>query len=153
MRISRTFTSAILVATALGIASPAAASRYYSADDPLEAIEDGTAQAQMYGRFFKEELSYLRNDTNIRDPRPGGDSVYGQTNYSWYYVHAVGPDYWSGSGQDQSPRTDSGSWYFQYDHEAFPEHASKGRMRAKVCEDQSWSPDPCSVDVTDIFNI
>jgi hypothetical protein len=153
MRFSRPLISAALVAGVLGVAAPATASKYFSEDRPLNAWEDGVSQAQLYGRFFREDLTYLRNNTNTRDPRPGGDPVYEQTNYGWYYVHAVGPDYWSSGGEDQSPRRDSSEWYSQYDHEAFPEHASKGRIRAKVCEDQNWSPDPCSDEPTEVFDI
>jgi hypothetical protein len=153
MKISTSLTSAALVALSIAAAAPAAASQYFSADDPLDVWEDGVSQGQMYGRFFKEELTYLRNNTWTRDPRPGGDSVYEQTDYSWYHVHAVGPDLWFDGGSDQSARTSSSSWYSQYDHEAFQDGASKGRMKTKVCEDQSWSPDPCSVQPTEVFDI
>jgi hypothetical protein len=151
MPLSRSLLPALLVAASLSLAAPATASKYFSQENPLNAWEDGVSQGQMYGRFFKEDLTYLRNNTWTRDPRPGGDAVYEQTDYQWYHDHAIGPDYWSPWSSDQSPTTTDGTWYSQYDHEAYEDGAKDGRIRTKVCERQSWSPDPCSDQPTEVF--
>jgi len=127
---------------ALGFSDPY---KYYSADSPLVAWDDGVAQAEMHGKFFVEEATYLRNNTNQRDPRPGGDKVFERTQY-WFYVWDTYADKmkWKNTDVDQGPKTDDGSWYFQYDHQEFKRGADKGRMRTQVCEDHGLFPDPCS---------
>jgi hypothetical protein len=151
--VSRNVASVIVAVGCLAVAAPADASKYFSAEDPLNAWENGVSQGQMYGRFFKEDLTYLRNNTWTRDPRPGGDAVYEQTDYQWFHDHAIGPDYWSPWSSDQSATTDTGTWYSQYDHEAYEDGAKQGRIRTKVCERQSFSPDPCSDQPTETFDL
>jgi hypothetical protein len=154
MPLSRSAVVAAVTVMSLVPATPALASTYFSEDAPLNAWEDGVSQGQMYGRFFKEELTYLRNNTWTRDPRPGGDSVYEQTDYQWYHDHAILPDAWSSWGDsDQSPETTDGEWFSQYDHDAYEDGASFGRIRTKVCERQRWSPDPCSDRPTETFSL
>src|ERR671930_432877 len=109
---------------ALGFADPY---KYYSADNPLQAYDDGVAQAQMHGKFFVEDATYLRNNTNQRDPRPGGDAVFERTQ-SWYYQPGSDGYEWVLREVDQGPKTDDDTWYFQYDHSAFVASAQKGRM-------------------------
>jgi hypothetical protein len=152
MTMSKTMLSAALAVISLAVASPATASKYNSEDSPLNAWEDGVSQGQMYGRFFKEELTYLRNNTWTRDPRPGGDPVYEQTNYKWFYDRTILPDSWVSGEMDQSPETTDGSWYSQYDHDDHRSGTSQGRVTTKVCERQSWSPDPCSAQPTEVFD-
>lgn len=128
---------------ALGFADPY---RYYSATNPLRAWDDDVVQAEMYGKFLVEEATYLRNNTNQRDPRPGGDAVFERTEY-WYYVYdeAKQTMVWGRFAVDQGPKTTSGSWYSQYNHEPFHVAGDKGRMRTQVCEDHGILPDPCSI--------
>jgi hypothetical protein len=153
MTMSKTMLSAALAVVSLAVASPATAAKYYSSDNPLVAWEDGVAQGQMYGRFFKEELSYLRNNTHLRDPRPGGDSVYEQTEYEWFHDYTFIPDTWlSGTTDKYTLTVDDDDWYSQYDHDPYDSGASLGRITTKVCERQSWSPDPCSATPTETFN-
>jgi len=131
-------------------ASPAIADiRYYSRDNPLTAWQDGQAQAQMYGRFWLENASFLRNNTNQRDPRPGGDSVYEETFYAYYKVCDLGSTEkeWCPSNIDTGPKTSTSDWYFQYDHDQLDPAASDGRMTTHICEDHGvWGKDPCSSD-------
>jgi hypothetical protein len=152
MTMSKTVLSAALAAISLAVASPATASKYYDEDKPLTAWQDGVGQGQMYGRFFKEELTYLRNSTWTRDPRPGGDPVYEQTDYKWFHERLILPDSWLSGVSDQSPETTSGAWYDQYDHDYHDDGASIGRIKTKVCERQDWSPDPCSAQPSEDFD-
>lgn len=130
-----------LTAVVLGAAAPAMASSYYSSSNPLNAYQDGVIQAQMYGAFDVENLTYLRNRTNQRDPRPGGDSVFERTKYS--YDHGDGQGYQTG-GTDQSAKTDYYAWYSQTDHDEIDGMAISGRIRTQVCEDHGIYLDPCS---------
>lgn len=104
------------------VASPAAAEYYHSRENPLTAREDGTAQAQMYGHFLIERPGpYLRNNTHLRDPRPGGDAVFEQTLYSYWYGGQ-----WNPGGKDESAEHNGDNWYDQADHDAVPGNASRG---------------------------
>ena len=134
-------------------ASPALADiRYNSQADPLTAWQDGEAQAQMYGRFFIENASFMRNNTNQRDPRPGGDSVYEETFY-YYYTSCNGIVTRCDSGVDTGPKTNSEDWYFQYDHDELDPIAEKGRMLSHICEDHGvWGKDPCSINTIGTFS-
>ena len=146
----------VLAATAtLAVAaSPAMAGiRYNSAADPLTAWQDGVAQAQMYGQFFIENATYLRNNTNQRDPRPGGDSVFETTTYYYYKVCDGLEAHWCESDTDQGAKTDTSDWYFQYDHDQLDSVAEKGRMTTHICEDHGfWGVDPCSINALGTFS-
>lgn len=148
--VSRLGLSGLATAAALAVAGPAAASAYYSASSPLKAYQDGVVQAQMYGRFSVEQLTYLRNDTTQRDARPGGDYVFERTEY--WYDNADDGSFVKRS-TDQGPKTSSGTWYSQYDHDPFDIEAGRGRMRTHICEDHGILPDPCSVWPQQTFNL
>jgi hypothetical protein len=139
-----------ITAIAFACAAPAVASSYYSASSPLIAYQDGVPQALMYGRFSLENLTYLRNRTNLRDPRPGGDAVFERTEY--YYDYDDG-DGFRPSGRDQSPKTKKNAWSAQYDHDQIPDEAERGKERTQVCEDHGFWPDPCSPWPFQIFNL
>ncbi len=128
----------------LGTAFPAAAAfYYYSASAPLSAWQDGAAQAQMYGNFTISNLTYARNNTHQRDPRPGGDMVYEETFYHWYDAEGT---FKSDVGTDTSAKTDSSSWYPQYDQHPLHGCCESVRMYTNVCEDHgTWLRDPCSI--------
>lgn len=130
-------------------ASPAlaASENWNSRSDPLIAWEDGDRQALAYGTAYTKEGS-LKNHTYYRDPRAGGDDVYTETAYDAYVQEATGDAGWRGKCcKDQSARDDSGEWVDQYDAWYFASISSieRGRVYYKVCEDQDWSPDACSV--------
>ncbi|WP_183094568.1 hypothetical protein [Nocardioides stalactiti] len=128
-------------------AAMAATEDWNSKTDPLIAWEDGSRQALAFGTSYTKEGS-LKNHTNYKDPRAGGDKVYTETEYDAYWPGGQGGTYkWSGRyGMDQSARDNSGSWVDQYDADYYADidGIEKGRVYSKVCEDQSWSPDPCS---------
>lgn len=128
-------------------AAHAAEQDWYSRSNPLTAMEDGDAQALAYGTSYTKD-GFLKNHTNYRDPRSGGDAVYTQTDYTYRAPDLDGGESWSEHGQsDQSDRSTSGSWVDQYDKDDYSSghsDADKGRVHSKVCEDQQWSPDACS---------
>lgn len=136
-------------------ASPANAAAYYSATSPLIAWEDGDRQAEGHGYMKVHDFTYLRNHTYTRDPRPGGDSAFHVTDYSIEkFLVGEGTRWSTWGGEDESARTSSGSWADQYDYYRYTdENADRGRIRAKVCEDQGWSSDPCSARTYQTFNL
>ena len=137
--------SALVVGSAP--AAHAASHDWYSRSNPLKAMEDDVAQALAFGTSYTKD-GYLKNHTNYRDPRPGGDSVYTESDYTYRIPDRDGGESWSGyAPADQSARSSSGNWVDQYDNDDYSSHqpdAEKGRVHSKVCEDQSWSPDACS---------
>jgi hypothetical protein len=140
-------TAGAAVFLAASPAATAASEDWNSRSDPLIAWEDGDAQALAYGTAYTKEGS-LKNHTYYRDPRAGGDAVYTETAYDTYVQEADGTTGWRGKCcKDQSSRSDSGLWRDQYDayYYASISTIEKGRVYYKVCEDQSWSPDACSV--------
>ena len=143
-------TAALLLssaATALTLAAgPASAASFnwYSSSDPLIAWEDGARQALAFGTAYQKD-GLLKNHTNYKDPRPGGDDVYTETSYSYYKWCGTATEWCGEVGKDQSARDDSGYWVDQYDADDYSErNADRGRVFVKVCEDQNNSFDPCS---------
>jgi hypothetical protein len=135
----------LLVVTSVP-AAHAASEDWYSRSKPLKAMEDGEAQALGYGTSYTKN-GFLKNHTNYRDPRKGGDAVYSETGYSYRVPDADGESWTDRGPSDQSDRSASGSWVDQYDNDDYASNhtrASKGRIHSKVCEDQAWSPDACS---------
>lgn len=143
-------TAALVLSTAAAAltlaAGPASAASYnwYSSSNPLVAWEDGAQQALAYGTSYQKD-GYLKNHTNYRDPRPGGDDVYTETSYAYYKWCNTAIQWCSEVGKDQSARDDSGKWQSQYDADDYSSrNAERGRIFSKVCEDQNNSGDPCS---------
>lgn len=143
-------TAALVLSTAAAAltlaAGPASAASYtwYSASSPLTAWENDARQALAFGTSYQKD-AFLKNHTNYKDPRPGGDDVYTETSYA-YYKWCNDAIQWCGEvGKDQSARDDSGYWVDQYDADDYTTRgADRGRVFSKVCEDQSNSFDPCS---------
>lgn len=126
-------------------AAQAASEDWNSRTDPLVAWEDGDRQALAYGTAYTKEGS-MKDHTWYRDPRPGGDKVYTETDYNVYWQTDEGFRWRGRCCQDQSARDNSGDWLDQYDawYYADVPNVEKGRVYYKVCEDQNWSPDACS---------
>lgn len=135
--------------------APAHAAAYYSSSSPLTAWEDGAAQAQGYGWMNRKDHTWLYNDTRHRDPRPGGDAAFHVTDYDLEVWNGQYGYQWKGFWyEDQSARTTSSSWYAQDDYYDYTSQApNRGRIRAKVCEDQNNSPDPCSTRPFQTFDL
>lgn len=132
---------------ALVAAPPALAATsydWYSNTSPLSVSEDGQLRGSAFGTAYQKN-AFLKNHTFYKDRRNNGNSVYTETTYSYYKV-CDGVLKWCGQvGKDQSARTSSADWQDQYDADDYSNRgADRGRVHAKVCEDQSWSPDPCS---------
>lgn len=125
--------------------SPAAsATSWYSASSPLKVYESGVTQGQAYGKFFIENGSYTRNDSYQYDVRPGGDPVYVRT--QWKYTWSLLNDLWINDDVRSTKRTSTAKWEFSYVHDAIRWDRDATRLISKVCEDQTFSGDPCSVE-------
>ncbi|HWJ11479.1 MAG TPA: hypothetical protein VNS46_19020 [Nocardioides sp.] len=125
-------------------AALAASYDWYSSSSPLN-VYDSTLRGSAYGTSYQKD-AYLKNHTYYRDRRSNGNAVYTETSYSYYKVCSNGFLEWCAeTGNDQSARTQSGYWQDQYDADDYTQRgADRGRVHSKVCEDQDWSPDPCS---------
>ncbi|MCX6401834.1 MAG: hypothetical protein NTX33_18125 [Propionibacteriales bacterium] len=138
----------IATAALVLVSSPAmaASENWYSEAKPLIAWDDdpATRQALAFGTAYTKN-GYLKNHTNYRDPRQGGNKVYTETRYS-YHEWCTTEVAWCGlEGKDQSARDNSGTWVDQYDNDDYSDKvAEEGRVHVKVCEDQPNSPDACS---------
>ncbi len=135
-------------------AALAATEDWNSRSDPLVAWESGDQQALAYGTAYTKEGS-LKNHTWYRDPRPGGDKVYTETEYNVYYYTYQGSQWMGRCCQDQSVRKNDEFWHDQYDawYYADVPDVDKGRVYYKVCEDQDWSPDACSANPFITFSL
>lgn len=145
--------SAVLAASSLGlvaVAQPAMAVAWGSSSSPLtayhESASSGQKQAQAYGNFYNQGGSYARNSSQQKDSKPGGDSVYVETRFQFYYQSAgqSGP-VWNNRHNGQTGRTSSGSWTSDYTRTTLYGTADKARGQIHVCEDQNLAPDDCSV--------
>ena len=141
--------AAITTALFLGSTATVQAVTWASSSSPLTAYEDGTAQAQAHGNFRNHEGIRAQNDSRQRDPRPGGDSVYVQTGFYWYSYRTLcdsgsGGVCWWKDVDKQTDRSNSADWDPEYRARDLRGDADQARGKSKVCEDQSWSPDPCS---------
>ncbi len=148
-RLSSALTASAVSALFLLVAAPSAVAEsynWYSSTDPLNVSDDGTLRGQAYGRSYQKD-GYLKNHTYYRDRRSNGNATYTETNYSYYEVCAglENVQWCTPGGRDQSARTGSSTWVDQFDSDDYSyRKADRGRVHSKVCEDQSWSGDPCS---------
>lgn len=129
-------------------APPALAASYnwYSSGDPLRVYDNDTLRGDAYGTSYQKD-GFLKNHTYYRDRRSNDNGVYTETNYTYFQICPPNTSAtWCLKGaRDQSARTQSGSWQDQYDADDYAtRNADRGRVHSKVCEDQDWSPDPCS---------
>lgn len=145
--------SAVLAASSLGlvaVAQPAMAVAWASSSSPLTAHHksksSGQKQAQAYGNFYNQGGSYARNSSHQKDSRPGGDSVYVETNFQFYYIGAAqSSPSWLTRTSKETNRTNSGAWKPDYTRTTLYSGAEKARGQIHVCEDQNMAPDDCSV--------
>lgn len=126
----------------------AASFNWYSSSNTLKVYDDDILRGDAYGTAYQKD-GYLKNHTHYRDRRSSKDQpVYTETSYTYYQVcpSNTAPSWCVNGARDQSARTTSvGVWYDQYDADDYSYRAAdRGRVHSKVCEDQSWSPDPCS---------
>lgn len=142
MRASKVVAVAV-AAAAMSWAAPAFATTYGSSSSPIRIGSNGNGW--FYGSVTIPQSTSMRNGYYYRDTGADGNAVYVQT--SWYYWVSCedGSDCYDASGSDQSPRigTSDGTTY-STDYDTLDPRADKGRAITKACEDQSWSPDPCS---------
>lgn len=142
MRIAKLF-GVVGAVAAMSWAAPAFATSYGSATSPLRITSNGNGW--FYGNVTVDQQTALRNGYSYRDTGADGNPVYVQTNWYYWLSCENGSGCYDTSGSDQSPRigTDAGKVHSE-DFDTLDSRADKGRAITKVCEDQAWSPDPCS---------
>lgn len=130
---------------AMSWAAPAYATTYGSAYSPIKISSDGNGW--FYGSITVHNHSSLLNSYHYKDTSGDGNAVYVQTNWSfWAVCGNDGTSCWDPDpGSDQSPRIGTADGVVaSSDSDALDGRADRGRGTTKVCEDQSFSPDPCS---------
>ncbi|MGK5684873.1 hypothetical protein [Actinoplanes sp. URMC 104] len=128
----------------LGVASPAMAVQWGSASDPYYVKEDNVNQGKGYGDYGNYNFQYARSNAWYYDMKAGGQGIYAVTNFFFYYSYAGQPAAWHSEQYSETSRTTSAAWKFQSKQKALLSEAEKSRGEVKVCEDQSFSGDPCS---------
>ncbi len=156
-RLSIIAARALLVSGFIGAvtAAPALATAYslqqwYSTSSPLKVYEDGYVQAQAWGNWYNEDRTYARNGARQYDIKSGGNYVYIATKFIFRH-DTFGYNYWWSEGTKETKRTSSASWVYDYDHEALASHGDAARAEIKICEEHSWSADPCSATALPTF--
>ncbi|GAA1372679.1 hypothetical protein GCM10009661_35120 [Catellatospora chokoriensis] len=132
-------------ATAAGIAmaAPASAVTWGSASLPYYVWEDNVAQGMAHGDFWNKNQQYAQSESWQYDLRAGGESVYVWTDWTYYYAKNGETKYWT-DYSDETSHTTSASWSHQNLIEPLNSHSNSARGRVRVCEDHSFSTDPCS---------
>lgn len=125
------------------VMTSASATAWYSQSSPLKVTEDGVTQGAGYGNFSRN-ASYAISNSTRRDYKAGGDGIYVQTIYRYWYNPGTGGAQWNNGGSDQTGRTTSGSWVSEKETDALSPDGDRVRGVMDVAEDQSWSPDPRS---------
>ncbi|MCW2540142.1 MAG: hypothetical protein JWN95_1867 [Frankiales bacterium] len=135
----------------LAFAPAANAVAWWSISNPLTATSGGVAKAQAYGQFDNVSYSYARVNNNERDPQPGGNKVFVDNAFQFYAPSASGVMGWNVYSTQQTTRSNSASWLYYPKQTSLSEDSSQARARIHTCEDQSFSPDPCSVNALPSF--
>jgi len=142
--------SALAVGLVL-LSAPAtlAAQNWRSSSNPLVVYENGVAQGGAYGTFEADPTSngaHVYNAGYLKDFKPTGNSIYHETNYS--YAQCSGCPT-TGGGQFQSTRWNGDYWrlFTPGATTILSDAWDYARGAITVCEDQQFSPDPCSTQI------
>jgi hypothetical protein len=139
----------------LMVAQPALAATWYSSSSPLKVTESGSTQGAAYGDFYNSNGTYAKSASTRKDYKKGGDGIYVDT--KWYFLETscdslnhCSSEY-VGYGHNETGRTTSGKWVDETEQKGLRAGASAARGGMHVCEDQSFSGDPCSATVIKTF--
>jgi hypothetical protein len=141
--LKRTAIAVAAVVGFLGIASPAMAIQWGSASAPYYVKEDNVNQGKAYGDYGNYAYQYARSNAWYYDMKPGGEGIFVSTDFQFYYTYQ-GTTGWYTESAQQTSRTTSAAWKYQYKQKALHASADRSRGLVKVCEDHSFSGDPCS---------
>ncbi len=131
----------------------ATAVTWYSREGPLRVVAGGTTLGAAYGNFYNYAGSHARNAVVWRDVRPGGDGVFVDNKFYFWYTPVGGTSPTFNAGRSlQTPRTTSSAWRFTNVQTLLHSRGTQARVLAKVCEDRAWRPDPCSSTVIRTFS-
>jgi hypothetical protein len=140
-----------LAAGALLLATPAGAVAWASSTSPLVVSDNGNTLGKAYGTFVNSGNVYARTNSNYKDSSTGnGHSVYVTTDYA--FKDPITGFYFTSYNNVETPRTASGSYIAKYTQKPLDSWAEYARGHTNICEDQSFSGDPCSVQAHPTFN-
>lgn len=132
----------VMAGVMLGTASPAVAAPWGSSSSPYVVYSNGTngwSLGRGYGDFFNDGGQYSRNNSYQWDYVPGGNGIYVYTGHQYYW-----DDSWWDYYSTETARTTTASWVFDWTRKPLRGDLDRVRGRIRVCEDQSFSTDPCS---------
>lgn len=139
--------AALTVATGVVTNTTAYATSWYSKTSPLVASDDGSKRAGAYGASYIENGSYARVSSYQKDYRPGGNSVYVDTDYKYWTLNDVYELAWVEMASKETARSNTSAWVYHHTHHTLMGEPDRVRTVTHVCEDQRFSGDPCSVNV------
>jgi len=126
-----------------------------SQSKPLRVFDGGVAKGAGYGSFSAAPASgrvKVSNAGKLRDLKPTGNSIYHDTRYSFFTCG-------SGCNAATGSTFQSTRWNGNYWRKFTPSKTHNlssaydfARGAIKVCEDQKFSPDPCSGQVVTGFD-
>jgi hypothetical protein len=131
-------TAGLVVAGIVGTAGQAAAVQWGPISSSL-----GTSN----GTYYNEGNISARTNVHYKDNRRGGAPVYHQTWYQ-YYETTCGPSGCVGAYTQgvtrQTSRTSSGTYAYGWTRYGLSSSADRARGKQEICQDESWTYDPCS---------
>jgi len=151
----RRFLSIAIVTFVIGLAEvlPANALNNYRYWGPLTPYEKGSRQGAAKGSW---RVTNTTNGTrvivvgSIKDYYAGGDSIYWQQRTQTNAGFCLQPSFtscgqpWYDDEEVQSARSNSSVWVSLRTSTGVDQYADYARGLMKACEDQRWSPDPCT---------
>jgi hypothetical protein len=133
----------VMAGAMLGTASPAVAAPWGSSSSPYVVYTNGTSGwslGRAYGDFFNDGAQYSRNNSYQWDYVPGGNGIYVVTGHQYNDDGSL----WYTYTSTETDRTTTASWVYDWTRAALRGSNDRVRGKLQVCEDQSFSGDPCS---------
>lgn len=157
MKIKRATIVVSAVSALVTLGGPALAytqSTWAPSSNPLIVKDDGTTRGSGYGVWNLVQTSNgLRSHGKaaLKDARPGGDGIYGEMMTQSNSGICISPEYTSCNASWYNYKSDQTSRWYQNYYSTYQlmstdvdGSGSYARAKVKVCEDQSWSGDPCT---------
>ncbi|GIE13123.1 hypothetical protein [Paractinoplanes ferrugineus] len=122
----------------VGYATPAFAIQWGSQSSPYIAYDNKVAQAKGWGDYGNYNNQYARDNSYQYDPKAGGEGVYVHVEFGFFPSTGYTGSY------KETARTTTSSWVFKQLQVNLSSSSEKARGTLTVCEDNSFSWDPCS---------
>lgn len=134
----------LAVACLLSWGGPAFGLIYATGSHPIKIeANNNDGNGALWGRVSLENRTGMRSAYHYKDTSSDKNGVYVTT--TWYFWRTCITDVcWDYADKDRSSDTQSTDYVGESDWEDLDGNADRGRGVVKACENQKWSPDPCS---------